>query len=401
MDDEQRIRNTYRILKSSLNERTTRLFAAAEAKNLGRGGITTVERATGIERHVITRGIYELNGKKIGLKKGAIRRAGGGRKKNILKDKTLEKDIKEIIEPSILGDPERPLQYVSKSLRHISDELQKRGHKASHMLVGQILAENDFNMQGNRKDNEGWSHPDRNAQFEHINEMAKKHIALEEPVISIDSKKKELIGDFKNNGREWRPKGNPEIVQVHDFEDKTLGKVNPFGVYDVDKNIGWMNVGIDHDTAQFAVESVRQWWKHLGKKSYPLTKSIFITADCGGSNNVRSRLWKLELQKLANEIQMKINVSHFPPGTSKWNKIEHKLFSFISKNWRATPLRDHATVINSIISTTTETGLKVYARIDKRKYAKGIKVSDEELSQVNIKRENFHGDWNYTLCPRK
>ena len=402
IDDEQRIRNTYNILKSSFNERTKRLFAAAEAQNLGRGGITIVEKVTGIERHVITRGINELRkNKKTSLKDGAIRRAGGGRKKNIQKDKTLEKDIKEIIEYSILGDPERPMLYVSKSLRHISAELEKHGHKASHVLVGEILKKNDFSMQGNRKDNEGWSHPDRNAQFEHINEMAKKRIALEEPVISIDSKKKELIGDFKNNGREWRPKGNPEIVQVHDFEDKTLGKVNPFGVYDVDKNIGWMNVGIDHDTAQFAVESVRQWWKHLGKKSYPLTKSIFITADCGGSNNVRSRLWKLELQKLANEIQMKINVSHFPPGTSKWNKIEHKLFSFISKNWRATPLRDHATVINSIISTTTETGLKVYARIDKRKYAKGIKVSDEELSQVNIKRENFHGDWNYTLCPRK
>ncbi len=399
--DEQRIKNTYKILKSSFNEKTKRLFAAAEAQNLGRGGITIVERATGIERHVIARGIDELKNRNALQKQNAIRRPGGGRKKNIVKDKKLVEDLKGLIEPATKGDPMRPLLYVSKSLRHLSAELKKEDHNVSHTLVKQILRKEGYNMQGNRKDREKGSSVDRNAQFEYINEIAKRHIALREPVISIDSKKKELVGDFKNNGREWRPKGNPEIVQVHDFKDKKLGRVNPFGVYDIDRNEGWMNIGIDHDTAQFAVESIRQWWKHLGKKSYSHTKNIFITADCGGSNNVRSRLWKLELQKLSNELQLKISVSHFPLGTSKWNKIEHKLFSFISKNWRATPLRDHATVINLIVSTTTETGLKVYARLDKRKYAKGIKVSDEELNQINIKRENFHGEWNYTICPQK
>lgn len=400
-EDEQRIRNTYKILESSFNERTKRLFAAAEAQNIGRGGITIVERATGIERHVIARGIDELKNKDTPSKQNAVRRPGGGRKKNVFKDKKLVKDLKELIEPATKGDPMRPLLYVSKSLRHLSKELQKEEHNASHTLVKQILRKEGYSMQGNRKGEEKGSSVDRNAQFEYINVTAKEYIALREPVISVDSKKKELVGNFKNNGREWRPKGNPDIVQIHDFKDNKLGKVNPFGVYDVDRNEGWMNVGIDHDTAQFAVESIRQWWKHLGKKSYPHAKSLFITADCGGSNNVRSRLWKIELQKLANETLLKISVSHFPPGTSKWNKIEHKLFSFISKNWRAAPLRDYATIINSIVSTTTETGLKVYARIDKRKYAKGIKVSDEELNLINIERKNFHGEWNYTICPQK
>lgn len=400
-DEEQRIRNTYRILKSSFNERSKRLFAAAEAQNIGRGGITIVERATGIERHVITRGIAELKNKGVLRKQTRIRRPGGGRKKNIVKDEKLVKNLKELIEPATKGDPMRPLLHVSKSLRHLSAELQKENHNASHTLVKQILRKEGYSMQGNKKDREKGSPADRNAQFEYINETAKRHISLGEPVISVDSKKKELVGDFKNNGREWRPKGNPEIVKVHDFKDKKLGKVNPFGVYDIDRNVGWMNIGIDHDTAQFAVESIRQWWKHLGRKSYIHAKRLFITADSGGSNSARSRLWKIELQKLANETKLKISVSHFLTGTSKWNKIEHKLFSFISKNWRATPLRDYATVINSIVSTTTKTGLKVYARFDRRNYAKGIKVSEEELNKVNITREKFHGEWNYTICPQK
>jgi len=307
MDDEQRIKATYRVLRPNLNERTKRLFAAAEARNIGRGGITIVEHATGIERHVITRGLKELEDKKSNLNNKTIRKKGGGRKRNTTKDKTLEDDLNSLIEPATKGDPMRPLLYVSKSLRHLSDELKREGHNASHTLVKQILNEEKYSMQGNRKDREKGSPVDRNAQFEHINEVAKKHIELGEPVISIDSKKKELIGDFKNSGREWRPKGNPEVVQVHDFVDKRLGKVNPFGIYDVDRNVGWMNIGIDHDTAQFAVESVRQWWKHLGKKSYSHAKNLFITADCGGSNNVRSRLWKIELQKLANELQLRLD----------------------------------------------------------------------------------------------
>jgi hypothetical protein len=401
MDDEQRIRSTYRVLRPDLNERTKRLFAAAEAKNLGRGGITVVERATGIERHVITRGLKELKDKKSRPSNGTIRRTGGGRKRNTTKDKTLEGDLKELIEPATKGDPMRLLLYVSKSLRHLSGALQKEGHKASHTLVRQILEENGYDMQGNKKDNEGWSHPDRNAQFEYINDTAKRFISIGEPVISVDTKKKELVGDFKNNGREWRPKGTPEIVKVHDFVDKKLGKVAPYGVYDIARNEGMVNVGVDHDTAQFAVESIRQWWRYLGKERYPKAKRAYITADGGGSNNYRVHLWKVELQKLADEIGLEINVSHFPPGLSKWNKIEHKLFCYISGNWRATPLRDHATIINLIASTTNKTGLKVYARLDTRKYATKIKVSKEEFNLINIHRADFHGEWNYTISPRQ
>jgi hypothetical protein len=401
VDDEQRIRHTYRVLRPNLNERTKRLFAAAEARNLGRGGITIVERATGIERHVITRGLKELKDKKSYQNSDVIRKKGGGRKRNTTKDKTLEDNLKELIEPATKGNPMRLLLYVSKSLRHLSDALQKEGHKASHTLVRQILEKNDYRMQGNKKDNEGWSHPDRNAQFEYIDGTAKRFINVGEPVISIDTKKKELVGDFKNNGREWRPKGTPEIVKVHDFPDKTLGKVAPYGVYDLARDEGMVNVGIDHDTAQFAVESIRQWWRHLGKKRYTKAKRIYITADAGGSNGYRIRLWKVELQKLANETGLKINVSHFPPGLSKWNKIEHRLFSYISENWRATPLRDHATIINLIASTTNKTGLKVYARLDTRKYVTKVKVSDEEFNLVNIRRADFHGEWNYTILPRK
>jgi len=401
MDDEQRIRSTYRVLRPDLNERTKRLFAAAEAKNLGRGGITVVERATGIERHVITRGLNELKDKKSRPSNGTIRRTGGGRKRNTTKDKTLEGDLKELIEPATKGDPMRLLLYVSKSLRHLSGALQKEGHKASHTLVRQILEENGYDMQGNKKDNEGWSHPDRNAQFEYINDTAKRFISIGEPVISVDTKKKELVGDFKNNGREWRPKGTPEIVKVHDFVDKKLGKVAPYGVYDIARNEGMVNVGVDHDTAQFAVESIRQWWRYLGKERYPKAKRAYITADGGGSNNYRVHLWKVELQKLADEIGLEINVSHFPPGLSKWNKIEHKLFCYISGNWRATPLRDHATIINLIASTTNKTGLKVYARLDTRKYATKIKVSKEEFNLINIHRADFHGEWNYTISPRQ
>ncbi len=400
MEDEERIRHKYKLLGPNLNERIRRLFAAAEAESFGHGGITLVSRATGLERHVIARGLNEIK-KDVALGKNSVRKAGGGRKKNSDKDQTLETDLETLIEPVTRGDPESPLLWVSRSLRHLSEELHKRGHQISHTLVGQLLQKKGYSMQANRKNKEGTNHPDRNAQFEHINQTAKDYLAAGDPVVSVDTKKKELVGDFKNNGQEWRPAGNPEIVQMHDFPDAEVGKANPYGIYDLGKNEGWVNVGIDHDTAQFAVESIRQWWKHLGKKYYPNSKKLFITADCGGSNGARSRLWKVELQKLSNETGFEITISHFPPGTSKWNKIEHRLFSFISQNWRAKPLYDYATVINLIAATTTKTGLKVYARLDRRKYELGIKITDDELKQVNIYRNEFHGEWNYSIRPQK
>lgn len=400
MEEEERIRHKYKLLEPNLNERTRRLFAAAEAESFGHGGITLVSRATGLERHVIARGLNEIK-EGITLEKNSVRKAGGGRRKNSDKDQTLETDLEALVEPVTRGDPESPLLWVSRSLRHLSEELRKRGHQISHTLVGQLLQKKGYSMQANSKNKEGTTHPDRNAQFEHINQTAKNYLATGDPVISVDTKKKELVGDFKNNGQEWRPTGNPEIVQMHDFPNAEVGKANPYGVYDLGKNEGWVNVGIDHDTAQFSVESIRQWWKHLGKKHYPNSKKLFITADCGGSNSARSRLWKVELQKLSNETGLEITVSHFPPGTSKWNKIEHRLFSFISQNWRAKPLYDYAIVINLIAATTTKTGLKVYARLDKGKYEKGIKITDEELGQINIYRNEFHGEWNYTIRPQK
>lgn len=400
MEEEEKIRHKYKLLEPSLNERTRRLFAAAEAESFGHGGITLVSRATGLERHVIARGISEINDN-IALEKNSVRKAGGGRKKNSDKDKTLETDLETLVESVTRGDPESSLLWVSRSLRHLSEELHKRGHQISHTLVGQLLQKKGYSMQANSKNKEGTNHPDRNTQFEYINQTAKKYLAVGDPVISVDTKKKELVGDFKNNGQEWRPSGNPEIVQMHDFPNAEVGKANPYGVYDLGKNEGWVNVGVDHDTAQFAVESIRQWWKHLGKKRYQNSNKLFITADCGGSNGARSRLWKVELQKLSTETGFEITVSHFPPGTSKWNKIEHRLFSFISQNWRAKPLYDYATVINLIAATTTKTGLKVYARLDKRKYEKGIKITDEELGQINICRNGFHGEWNYTIHPQK
>lgn len=325
---------------------------------------------------------------------------GGGRKKTTTKDKTLKRDLDKLIDPYTRGDPESPLRWTTKSLRNITKALKRKKHQISHTLIADLLHEMKYSLQANCKTKEGKNHPDRNKQFEYISKQAQLYLKNGEPVISVDAKKKELIGDFKNNGKEWRPKGTPEEVRVYDFIIKTLGKVCPYGVYDLALNKGWVNLGISNDTAQFAVESIWQWWKKHGTKDYPKAKAILITADCGGSNGARIKLWKSELQKLANKTGLMITVLHYPPGTSKWNKIEHKLFSFISKNWRAKPLVSHEVVINLIKATTTDTGLKVDCRLDRRKYKKGIKISNEEIKKISLQRHEFHPDWNYTIKPQ-
>lgn len=394
---EIQIRQKYLLLKDTFNERTRRLFAAAEAHSFGRGGIAIVSRATGLERHTIARGIKDLfEDKKLAV--NSVRKHGAGRKKTTSIDKTLITDLEKLIEPTTRGDPESPLKWTTNSLRNLSKELKKK-HKTSHRMIAELLHEMGYSLQANKKTSEGKNHPDRNAQFENINQKVKEQHSIGNPAISVDAKKKELVGNFKNQGREWCPKGKPEEVKSHDFMIKELGKVCPYGVYDIIKNQGWVNVGIDHDTAAFAVESIRQWWYHMGKNEYQKAETILITADAGGSNAVRNRLWKWELQKLADEIDKPISVCHFPPGTSKWNKIEHRLFSFISKNWRAKPLTCHEVIVNLISSTTTETGLKVKCRLDEKKYPKGIRISDQDIHKINIKKDTFLGDWNYTISP--
>lgn len=398
MDNEKIIREKFLSINSALNELSRRRWAAAEAKSLGRGGVSIVSRATGINRNTIMKGIKELENKK-NIELNRLRKKGGGRKKITEKNPELENVILELVESTSSGDPENPLRYTTKSVRKLQKEVEKKGYKISHPLVAEILHENKFSLQANSKAIEGKPHPDRNAQFEFINQDVKNQIARKEPVISVDAKKKELVGKFKNNGKEWKEKGNPTQVKVHDFEDKMLGKVAPYGIYDIDKNKGWINLGIDHDTAEFAVESIRRWWTKVGKLKYPKAKNLTITADSGGSNSYRARLWKFELQKLSNKTGLLIRVRHFPPGTSKWNKIEHKLFSFISKNWRGKPLLTHAVIINLISATKTEKGLEVSCMLDKNKYPKGIKISDEEYSNINIFPEEFHGNWNYIIKP--
>lgn len=394
------LKEKFEVMMPHLNERSLRHFAAVEAKAIGRGGISVVSEASGLNRNTIARGIKELESKEK-LDVNRVRRPGSGRKKITIHDKTLKNDLNNLIDPFTRGDPESLLRWTTKSLRNIADQLKKMKHNISHTLIADLLHDMEYSLQANSKTKEGGTHPDRNKQFEYISKKAQRQLKKSEPVLSIDAKKKELIGNFKNNGQEWRPKGKPEQVRVHDFMIKELGRVCPYGVYDLARNKGWVNLGISNETAQFAVESIRQWWKKMGKKDYPTTKTLLLTADSGGSNGVRRKLWKTELQELANETGLIITVLHFPPGTSKWNKIEHKLFSFISKNWRAKPLVSYEVVINLIKSTTTKTGLKVYCRLDKKKYRKGIKITDEELKKVNIKRHKFHPDWNYTISPQK
>jgi transposase len=396
--DEVAIGERFRALAGEFDERRRRLWAAAEARSAGRGGIAAVARATGIAEDTIRKGIRELDSGQT-LEGGRVRRPGGGRKRLTDKDGTLLADLEGLVDDGARGDPELPLRWTSKSVRKLEDGLRELGHRVSYRTVARLLRALGYSLQANRKMREGADHPDRDAQFEHINQTAKAAIASGEPVISVDTKKKELVGDFKNGGREWRPKGSPELVRTHDFKDKQLGKAIPYGVYDVAADEGWVSVGIDHDTAQFAVASIQCWWQHLGSERYPNATSLMITADCGGSNGNRTRLWKTELQRLANETGLQIRVCHFPPGTSKWNKIEHRLFSFISINWRAKPLVSRQVIIDLIASTTTKTGLKVYAQLDERAYPDKIPVSDAQLAAVNIDRDTWHPEWNYTIKP--
>jgi len=397
--DTDKIKHRYEMMSLFLDERQRRLYLAAEAKVIGRGGISVVSRVTGVSRAMISAGYSDYNDEDNKIPSGRIRRQGGGRKRTVVTDTTLKNDLESLIEPVTRGDPESPLRWTCKSVRNLSDELNLMGHKTSHRMVAELLHEMDYSLQANRKTIEGESHPDRNDQFEFINGLVKEFQEMGQPVISVDTKKKELVGDFKNNGKELRPKGNPEKVRVHDFKIPELGKVAPYGIYDMTKNIGWVNVGIDHDTSAFAVESIRRWWHAMGKELYPQARNLIVTADGGGSNGYRVRLWKLELQKLADETGLSIHVSHFPPGTSKWNKIEHKLFAFISQNWRGKPLISHEVIVKLIAATRNRTGLKVECQLDTNAYPKAIKVSDDEMKNINIQRNEFHGEWNYTISP--
>ncbi|RPI67743.1 MAG: ISAzo13 family transposase [Geobacteraceae bacterium] len=399
--DISHIAQRYNLIKWALDERLRRLFAAAEAKVLGHGGITSVAESTGISRRSIHAGMKELEDLQLQEPAGhfRVRRPGAGRKRVVEIDATLQSDLELLIDPVTRGDPESPLRWTCKSLRTLANELNNMGHKVSHTHVGKLLVQLGYSLQGNKKTLEGTSHPDRNAQFEYINAQTTSRLAVGEPVISVDTKKKELIGQFKNNGQEWLPKGAPTEVKVHDFIGED-GRANPYGVYDIGEDAGWVSVGTDHDTASFAVQTIRRWWQMVGSKTYTNAKELFITADGGGSNGSRVRLWKLELQKLVDEIGIPIRVSHYPPGTSKWNKIEHRLFSFITMNWRGQPLISHEVMLNLIANTRTKTGLSVKAEIDSSAYPKGIKVPDDVFSAINLKRDDFHGDWNYSILPR-
>jgi transposase len=398
--DKAAIKARFDAVAPFLDERDRRLVAASEAQAAGHGGVAAVALATGIARSTIGRGLAELRKGKDVLK-GRIRRRGGGRKLALDTQPGLLTALEDIVQSAIRGDPEATLLWVSKSQRHLVKALAERGFVASQKLVGRLLRRLGFSLQANRKTREGTNHPDRNAQFEYINAKVKACQAAGQPAISVDTKKKELVGDFKNAGRELRRKGEPEQVRVHDFAIPALGKVAPYGVYDIADNSGWVNLGIDHDTGAFAVESIRRWWQKLGRFRYPAAGRILITADCGGSNGNRVRLWKRELQILADETGLAITVAHLPPGASKWNKIEHRLFAFITKNWRGKPLITHQVIVQLIASTTTETGLTVRCRLDRKKYQKGIKVSDAEMAKLNIQPAKFHGDWNYTFKPRR
>ncbi len=399
------IEQRFSLLSGALDERLRRLVAAAEAKVAGYGGVSLVARATGVSRRAIAVGMKELEAPTqlatSGDQPGRVRKIGGGRKKVTVRDSTLLKDLESLIEPLTRGDPESSLRWTCKSLRKLASELVNQGHEVSHRVVGELLEELGYSLQANRKTQEGSTNPDRNAQFEFINRRTREELALGNPVISVDTKKKELVGNFKNAGREYRLKGEPQKVRVHDFIIPELGRANPYGVFDVAGNVGWVSVGVDHDTAAFAVESIRRWWLMMGAASYPKAQCLQIFADGGGSNGSRVRLWKVELQKLAEALGFPIQVCHLPPGTSKWNKIEHRMFSFISQNWRGQPLISHEVIVNLIKATTTSKGLRVEAAVDERLYPAGEKVSDEELAKVNLTRDEFHGEWNYRISPRQ
>jgi hypothetical protein len=398
----ERIASRFRDLSRLMDERVRRQWAASEALAYGWGGIEAVSRATGMSPTTIRRGTAELRAGRASARKGIptrIRRPGGGRKRRVDADPGLLSALEALVDPATRGDPESRLRWTCKSTRTLARELTAQGHPVSCTTVGRLLREAGYSLQGNRKTKEGDSHPDRNAQFEHINAMVKQFQRHGEPAISVDTKKKELVGDFKNGGREWMPRGQPDEVRVHDFMDKNLGKAIPYGVYDITNNQGWVSVGIDHDTAQFAAEAVYRWWKKMGRKRYPGATELLVTADGGGSNGSRCRLWKVALEHLANRLKMRIQVCHFPPGTSKWNKIEHRMFSHITQNWRGRPLVSHLVIVQLIANTATSAGLKIRAELDTRSYPVGAKITDEELAAVKLQPHKFHGDWNYTVMP--
>jgi len=373
---------------------------ATESKVLGHGGIGIVSKLTGVSRTTISAGLRELKNPDL-IDTNRIRKKGGGRKKEVEKLPGIVKELEKLIEPALRGEPDSPLMWTSKSLRKLSVELKLKGFNVSHKLVGEILKANGFSLQANRKTDEGKGHPDRNAQFEHIHLKVKDFQENNQPVISVDAKKKELVGNFKNNGKEWHKEKEPEKVKVYDFLSDAEGKAIPYGVYDLSQNNGWVSVGIDHDTAEFAVETIKKWWTKMGKPTYPNAERLLITADGGGSNSSRSRLWKKEIQKLSNETGLIIDVCHFPPATSKWNKIEHRLFSYISQNWRGKPLVSYQAIVSLIASTKTEKGLEVTCELDTRTYDTGIKITDAEMEIINLEKNDFHGEWNYKIKPNQ
>ncbi len=404
MQDTTQLERRFAQLAPHLNERLRRLWAAAEADALGFGGAVAVERCTGVSRRAIRAGGRELAAARpdaaLAAGRERIRRAGGGRKKATQNNPLLLGALLALVEPATRGDPENPLRWTSKSVRHLAAELKSQGMKASHQLVAELLMAEGYSLQANVKIREGGAHPDHNAQFEHINERIRAAQAEGRPVISVDTKKKELVGDFKNSGREWHPKGRPEAVRVHDFIIPEMGRANPYGVYDLAHNQAWVSVGTDHDTAAFAVGTIRRWWQSMGAALYPHATQLHITADGGGSNGSCNRLWKRELQALADDTGLRIEVTHLPPGTSKWNKIEHRLFSFISQNWRGKPLISHEVIVQLIAATTNRKGLTVRAELDPTPYPPGLKISDDEMASLRLVPAPFHGEWNYALLPK-
>jgi Rhodopirellula transposase DDE domain len=398
------VRTKYQLLQPLMTERLRRQWAAGEAASLGRGGVSLVAEATGLSRTTIWAGRRELRRRadrpQDDLAPERVRAPGGGRHLVERDDSAILTDLRALVESSTRGDPQSPLCWTSKSTRRLAEELRGRGHAVSHQTVAALLSDLGYSLQANRKTKEGQDHPDRDAQFEYINQQVRAFQVEGQPVVSVDAKKKELIGDYRNSGREWRRRGKPEEVLAKDFLDEQLGKAIPEGVSDLGRNEGWVSVGVDHDTAEFAAASIRRWWQEMGSLVYPGAHRLLITADAGGSNGYRSRLWKVALQGLANDLGLRISVCHFPPGTSKWNKIEHRMFCYITKNWRGKPLRSRAVVVNLIGNTTTKTGLRVRAELDTNAYLTGIKVSDEELAGLRLEKDSFHGEWNYTIAPR-
>jgi hypothetical protein len=400
------VQDKYRSLATIMDERMRRRWAASEALALGWGGIACVAQATGLSPVTIRQGIAELRAAPTAPSADTagdqgVRRPGGGRKRLAHADRTLRQDLEALVDPTTRGDPRSPLRWTCKSTRNLAEALARQGHAVSHQTVARLLEEMDYSLQANRKTKEGASHPDRNAQFEYIAKQVRSFQRRGQPVVSVDAKKKELVGDFKNGGREWQPHGAPEEVRCKDFKDKHLGKVAPYGVYDLTANEGWVSVGIDHDTAQFATETLRRWWANMGRLVYPAATELLVTADAGGSNGSRTRLWKVALQAVADQIGLRISVCHFPPGTSKWNKIEHRMFCHITENWRGKPLVSRAVIVNLIGSTRTTTGLRIQAELDTNSYETGLEVTDQELAAVKIKKHKFHGDWNYAISPRQ